>query len=872
MSDISINRYIERALDSGSGEIRLAKGTTDELVNKGTFLNKLATKLGMGDVESQGHRSQAALKGFRDALTDSYGKTIADEALGKAGLLGQDARLTGSRVMQAVDEAKSQAAQFRTNTRTAFEALKNELPDDLGDEGKTQLRTSLNQALMVEYDFGRKDVTPERAREVYDETLATVRQIVDGGHLERAKELQDGIRQDLQATLRDLARPRTPEQLLQRLNDVEAKLDELLELEGKGDASQEMRDARLQQAFHGAIGDANRADLMIGLKAQRGALRDESALRALYAGAKELSITGGSTERETALHTMKQCEMLVRALSHPMARTGSAATDIALLRDGDGVSPNLKLAGRTALAGTIEFVNGDPQGGQAFLTGLKNDPRYQGADETGRHAWHTADVLKDLGRELQAYQQQSGRPLHQCVADFRAAISADREIAFDLGLKLLAGLDAIDAEGSFTQRVSQQPEFEGIAPDDMWRLFATGHHQDDNPQMSKWDVEHYGEGSMAGMQRAFEEMLRARENHVPLTAQHLDDLHTIATRNGTTHNAGLQATYTHHEFGNDEQRQMNEEMTRELRTLSVIPSGMRELGAEYTLRLDVETTQDGLDELHAYATSNPQWFSQVAQDGDDALNVKLSIVGPGATAERADAILTAHRNAIGNAHTDDEKRSIIADTVQQLYRSHLTEDANTRTMVFTTMNRLLLDAGLSPAILREPKAAGGFSHQQFVEEIRQGQQRFQALKERDHVQNDANAPLNQEPVIEPPQRDAWLDELSDIDESDDDFQPNTATLDAGRELPPKIVPEGARPFLDDLLMRIPDLRSDATGLYRFADLQNAVWNGIDKLVQDGLPRHEAVGLIREAVTDNPTFDPHAESEILTILKQEALSR
>jgi len=71
---------------------------------------------------------------------------------------------------------------------------------------------------------------------------------------------------------------------------------------------------------------------------------------------------------------------------------------------------------------------------------------------------------------------------------------------------------------------------------------------------------------------------------------------------------------------------------------------------------------------------------------------------------------------------------VIADTAQKLYRSHLFDDGNTRTMLFSVMNRMLLDNGLSPTILHEPKTAGGFSLDEFIGQIREGQERFQQLK------------------------------------------------------------------------------------------------------------------------------------------------
>ena len=54
-------------------------------------------------------------------------------------------------------------------------------------------------------------------------------------------------------------------------------------------------------------------------------------------------------------------------------------------------------------------------------------------------------------------------------------------------------------------------------------------------------------------------------------------------------------------------------------------------------------------------------------------------------------------------------------------------DGNTRTVVFTAMNRMLLENDLPPAILPEPKAAAGFSRVEFANEILKGQLAFAGL-------------------------------------------------------------------------------------------------------------------------------------------------
>jgi hypothetical protein len=94
---------------------------------------------------------------------------------------------------------------------------------------------------------------------------------------------------------------------------------------------------------------------------------------------------------------------------------------------------------------------------------------------------------------------------------------------------------------------------------------------------------------------------------------------------------------------------------------------------------------------------------------------------------RAAAILDAYREGIAGAGTEDGKLEVIGRTAQALQRSHVFSDGNTRTALFNALNRMLLENGLAPAVLPEPRAAAGFTLEQFVAAIRESQQRFQAL-------------------------------------------------------------------------------------------------------------------------------------------------
>ena len=155
-----------------------------------------------------------------------------------------------------------------------------------------------------------------------------------------------------------------------------------------------------------------------------------------------------------------------------------------------------------------------------------------------------------------------------------------------------------------------------------------------------------------------------------------------------------------------------------------VPEGFRGDGTNLTMRKGTETSEAGRLELAQLGEDD--WFAGV-EVRDEAVEITLAPKTPEQCRERTNAILATYREEIQDAETDDDKRLVIAKTVQDLYRSHVFMDGNTRSVVFTAMNRMLLENGLPPAILPEPKAAAGFSRAEFADEILKGQMAFATL-------------------------------------------------------------------------------------------------------------------------------------------------
>jgi hypothetical protein len=91
---------------------------------------------------------------------------------------------------------------------------------------------------------------------------------------------------------------------------------------------------------------------------------------------------------------------------------------------------------------------------------------------------------------------------------------------------------------------------------------------------------------------------------------------------------------------------------------------------------------------------------------------------------RCDGILREYDEEIGRAKSDEEKRFAIARAVQSLYRAQFFNEGPGQPTVFMIMQRMLLDAGLSPSILDAPEQAFALSVEDLAAAIAVGQNTF----------------------------------------------------------------------------------------------------------------------------------------------------
>lgn len=158
-------------------------------------------------------------------------------------------------------------------------------------------------------------------------------------------------------------------------------------------------------------------------------------------------------------------------------------------------------------------------------------------------------------------------------------------------------------------------------------------------------------------------------------------------------------------------------------------------GAQFELRPGWNLSQEGLAELQEAERNFKGWARMLTPgSGQAQLASQWAEQGPqqwvcGFKTSKectamADKVLRSHAKAMRGEKSDDGKLRRIAETCRTLEQAHLFNDGNARTVGFLLLNRLLLNAGMSPALMANPNEFDGFSTRELVQSIRQGQEKF----------------------------------------------------------------------------------------------------------------------------------------------------
>lgn len=702
MSGISLSHFLEVAHLGTDGEVRMDSSRPGVLINKGMLEHRLGTMLGMGDATTRNDRNAEAVAKFREALTHRFGAEIATKALDFAGYQ-QGTVLTGRVIVDA--HALASRAERDNLINNAHTLRTTTIGDDVEAEVSDAFKTRFAENLKVSTRYFRDELPAHDLEAIKQMTVEQVSVLKFREKIEESDTARKALSDAMQSVLVSIANKEKPDVLLAKLMSARDAQKTLVDIEKEADDHVDRGRLKTQVATFDALEKLDGRYSQFISDMQRRGLADTSSLRALHAGAEEILNKDDATTRQKqeAQALKDQCEALINDVNDATRpHTTSQQGDIARLRDAGTVDAKQQTRATEGLTQVFDQWRADTRDCEAFVNEVlgdrKDDPQQ----------WDKASVSRQLEESVRSSANNRGVPMKEAIRNYRAGIEQDNSLTQGLKDKLFSVLDGMQAEWEMSDALRDNALTQKIRARDAWHLFAPGNEQN-GFNASKWDMEQKVRGSYAGMCRGMTEVVRQLGTDRDATGADLGKIHELVIK--------------------DNIRCDNQEPLK---------TGFRDGAFEKNLVVGEDLTADGAIEFRD-SVKDDRWFdgskvseikgkTQKDKDYDEELDqadntgktIRLSGYADGDDSKlRADEILNSFRDRLIGSHPVDAVASIIQD----LHRSHLFNDGDTRSVVTLMTNRLLLSLGQYPTILDDPTKAMGCSVEEFANAIRMGQER-----------------------------------------------------------------------------------------------------------------------------------------------------
>jgi hypothetical protein len=372
-----------------------------------------------------------------------------------------------------------------------------------------------------------------------------------------------------------------------------------------------------------------------------------------------------------------------------------------------------------------------------------------------RHGKLLASVMADV----QSLSTRTGLPPADAAESMRQAVGEEAivpevPIQFRNLLKfaLYSVREKLTAEAELGEVMRRHPAFREFPVQDAWRLCMDHDrwHEPGGADGLRFDNEAGYMGAMLrGLKKVLENDLNHR-THLP-TAAEFEDLHDTAVggvfsrhfpqalaNDGPATAAAVDALTAPR--ANYQQATIEAEDILDGRLpekLTHLETGYRAIqGAKFELEPGWNLSQEGLAELQAAERNFKGWARMLTPGAGGQAHLASQWSEQGGLEwvcafktsteckKQVDKVMSSHAKAMRSEKTADGKLRRIAQTCRTLEQAHLFNDGNARTVGFLLLNRLLLNAGMSPALMANPNQFDGFSVRELVQSIRQGQEHF----------------------------------------------------------------------------------------------------------------------------------------------------
>lgn len=316
---------------------------------------------------------------------------------------------------------------------------------------------------------------------------------------------------------------------------------------------------------------------------------------------------------------------------------------------------------------------------------------------------------------LEKVKDEKGEVSQEKIDQLKEGIAKSKTQNKQIKKKAFAILHKFEGEKKVHSQMNSIKAFSGFPKDQVWRLFMNGKLQETRGE--------YGFeneiGYMGALLEGFDDVLSSLGN--PLDADGLEKLHDSTTSEVYQRDGRLMRTG----FRRLKEKKFDE-MTKDFYDKEIIVT--------VKLKSNENVSKDGIKQVLEMAVENGRsydvdnWFIFTPPASKSSGELALLPKTEAECKSRAQNILDEYSSEVKKAKTDDDKLRAMAKCCQNLDQSHVFEDGNIRTFVFLVLNKMLLENGMDPVIMEDPNVFDGFSLDELVQEIKNGQQNFRSYK------------------------------------------------------------------------------------------------------------------------------------------------
>lgn len=399
----------------------------------------------------------------------------------------------------------------------------------------------------------------------------------------------------------------------------------------------------------------------------------------------------------------------------------------------------------------LQQLEAELDSGRSTMKDLFDGPEF------GALLTHVIDDIAAISNAENLSPIEVAETLRQAISRGHGANNMDADLKNVLQFGLYAVREKLQGEADLAGAMRAHPAFQSFPVAHTWKFCIEQEHWNDEGAASgmRFDNE---PGYMGGMSRGLKFVIDSETDSSSRKKREIDstwleNLHDIAV-NGVFRRSFMRSwpSYVDSDEAvnavaaltapgsniNDKIKSADLAAGYEVPVyLMPLQDGYRDQLVGFELSTSKNLSPAGIDELKEFQSRFPDWaafrsldnrpidWNEVARGnasdywackGQGRKNIKKLV----------QEVLRTHYRKIKRATDAEAALHVVAQTCATLERAHVFEDGNARTFGCLLLNKLLLSAGLSPSMFPDVNEFDGYSNDELVARIKEGQEMFRA--------------------------------------------------------------------------------------------------------------------------------------------------